>query len=82
MPNIDVDLMALISGAVISIMWFGALEYRVKASEKDRILLWKKLEDMSEKHDALDTKVMDQLMSIRESLARLEGLFMKSSTRK
>lgn len=82
MPGFNVDAVALISMATLTIMWFGRLEYRVITSEKDRSQLWKKCKDMETKHDSLDEKVVTQLTSIRESLARIEGRLYDPKPRK
>jgi hypothetical protein len=73
MPDIHLDLVALILAAIFGVMSHATLKAKLNSLEEDRKILWKKVEGIIEKHDALDEKIVSQLTSIRESLARMEG---------
>ena len=55
------------------IIWFIRLEGRVKACEKFGDLLGKEIDAVIIKHEALDSRIVEELARVRESLARIEG---------
>jgi len=55
------------------IVWLIRLEGRVNTHEKDITRLDKAQEIQSVKHDELDSRLVEQLAQVRESLARIEG---------
>lgn len=55
------------------VVWLVRLEGKVKQCEDSAIRHERWQEVMDEKHSNLDSKIVDQLGQIRESLARLEG---------
>ena len=58
---------------VAALVWLVRLEGKVGANERgiDRLNDWSHL--MEEKHANLDSKIVNQLSEIKQSLARLEG---------
>lgn len=67
------QLMYAVSSLVGVIIWFIRLEGRVKACEKFGDMLGKEIDNVIIKHEALDSRVVEELARIRESLARIEG---------
>ncbi len=61
--NLAVDLLV---GGLVAVVWFVRLEAKVLYAEK-------KLDALSQDHTEFKTKVYDQLTSIKESLAKIEG---------
>jgi len=55
------------------IMWLFRLEFRTKRSEEKITELEKNGALLLSKHEQLDSRMMDELSQIRESLARIEG---------
>lgn len=55
------------------IVWFVRLEQSIKQCSINLDRLEKELDSLIIKHDALDTRVLDELSKVRESLARIEG---------
>ena len=49
------------------------LEGKVIMGEKQVSIAQKEIDTLLVKHEALDSKVVEQLASVRESLARIEG---------
>lgn len=66
-------ILGLILSLVSGIVWLVRLEGRINAFEKQIDELKHRISSMEIKHDALDSKVVEQLASVRESLARIEG---------
>lgn len=54
-------------------VWAVRLEGRVNQGERDHQATLETVKVLGAKHDALDSKVVEQLASVRESLARIEG---------
>ena len=59
----SIPALAIIVG---SVFWFGRLEGRYFALEKQ-------VDALSMKHDELDSRISAELVQVRESLARIEG---------
>lgn len=55
------------------VVWLVRLEGKIKSCEDANYRHERWQEVMDEKHSNLDSKIVDQLGQIRESLARLEG---------
>lgn len=61
-------------GAMVAvIVWLVRLEGKVLMGEKQVSIAQKEIDTLLVKHEALDSKVVEQLASVRESLARIEG---------
>ncbi len=56
------------------VIWAVRLEGRVNQNDDKQDVSDKRIEALSMKHDLLDSKVVEQLASVRESLARIEGV--------
>lgn len=55
------------------VVWLVRLEGRLSAVDKANMETQKDIDDLRTRHEALDSKIVEQLAQIRESLARLEG---------
>jgi hypothetical protein len=60
-------------GTVAFIVWLVRLEGRVTYEARITSANEKRIDTLEEKHHALDSKVVEQLSDVRESLARIEG---------
>lgn len=60
------DLWPVVLSIVGVIVWLVRLEGKTNQTEK-------RVEILQTKHDALDSKTVEQLAQVRESLARIEG---------
>lgn len=69
------DIVGFITAVVGAIVWFAKLESRIKGAEKAAHLLEKEVETLMVKHDALDSKILQEISMIRESIVRLETIF-------
>lgn len=68
------DQLLQVGVAVIGfIVWLVRLEGKINAVEKSGHETQKDVDDLRARHEALDSKIVEQLSEIRESLARLEG---------
>jgi hypothetical protein len=63
----------IISLVIVFIVWLIRLEGKIKMIDRANIETQKDVDELRVKHEALDSKIIDQLSKIRESLARLEG---------
>jgi hypothetical protein len=68
-----IDFWPIILSMVGYIVWLVRLEGRISQVDKDVVGLDKHLSELAAKHDSLDSKVVEQLSDVRESLARIEG---------
>lgn len=66
-------IIAAITAAVVAIAWLVRLEYLGKTNTRDIETLNLRVITLEAKHDALDSKVVDQLTEIKISLAKIEG---------
>ena len=64
----------ILSG-IAALVWLIRLEGRTNAIEKASDETQNDLNDLRIRHEGLDTKIVEQLAKVRESLARLEGYF-------
>lgn len=67
------DLWPFISAGIAGIVWLVRIEGKHLVLEKQIVVCQKEVDSLHIKHEALDCKVMEQLASVRESLARIEG---------
>jgi hypothetical protein len=56
-------------------VWLVRLEGKTDSAIKATIEAQKDIDDLRIRHEGLDTKIVEQLARVRESLARLEGYF-------
>ena len=61
-----VEAWPIVAALIGLIVWLVRLEGKASSTEKQVDALWIK-------HEGLDSKVVEQLASVRESLARIEG---------
>lgn len=60
------NIWPVVTALIGLIVWLVRLEGKVSQSEKQ-------LDALQIKHESLDSKVVEQLADVRESLARIEG---------
>jgi hypothetical protein len=60
---------------VAVVIWLVRLEGKIKAVDTFSTETQKDVDDLRSRHEALDSRIIEQLARIRESLARLEGKF-------
>jgi len=68
-----VDLWPIALGVMGGIVWLVRLEGRVSECYRYVGAVDKRIDVLSTKHDSLDSKTVEQLAQVRESLARIEG---------
>lgn len=56
-------------------VWLVRLEGKTDGAIKANLETQKDIDDLRIRHEGLDTKIVEQLARVRESLARLEGYF-------
>lgn len=56
-------------------VWLVRLEGKTENAIKSNQETQKDIDDLRTRHEGLDTKIVEQLAKVRESLARLEGYF-------
>jgi uncharacterized protein YoxC len=62
-----------IVAAITLIVWLVRLEGKIAHTERLANEAQKDVDVLRTKHEGLDTKIVEQLGAVRESLARLEG---------
>jgi len=67
------ELWPFLSAAIGVTVWLVRLEGKHLVLEKQIVVCQKEVDLLQIKHEALDSKVVEQLASVRESLARIEG---------
>lgn len=72
MEHMD-SILTAVTMAVIAIAWMVRLEYLGKTNQRDIEELKILNATQAAKHDALDSRMMDQLTEIKISLAKIEG---------
>lgn len=60
-------------GALTFIIWLVRLEGRMKQNEKDIFENAKDIDILRARHEDLDSRVLKELMEVKQSLARIEG---------
>jgi hypothetical protein len=71
--KLALDLWPLILAAIALIVWLVRLEGRVSGIRSWVRSLEKRTDALQIKHEQLDSKTVQQLSDVRESLARIEG---------
>lgn len=69
----SMDYVGIGSALIGTIVWFVRLEGRIKSCEHTDSRIEKELDGLIVKHEALDSRVLEELSKVRESLARIEG---------
>jgi hypothetical protein len=71
-----IELSSIVLSALGGIVWLVRLEGKLLAVQEKAKELTIRVQKLDEKHDALDSKIMDKLSYIERSLSRLEGRFL------
>jgi hypothetical protein len=74
------EYLQLVIPAVGAVVWLVRLEGKLHIVEKANTETQKDVDDIRIRHEALNTRIVDQLSDIRESLARLEGAISVTKT--
>lgn len=69
------DVVGIVSSIVAAVVWFVRLEGRIKSTEREIHLIETEVDALIIKHDALDSKILQEISMIRESIVRLETIF-------
>jgi hypothetical protein len=69
-----VDHVELILTGLGFIIWLIRLEGRVNMNEKTTSIAQSDLEALQIKHEALDSKVLEKISQIQQTVARIEGM--------
>lgn len=69
----DLVKVEYILASVAVIVWLVRLEGKVMQAERMANEAQKDVDDLRVRHESLDSKIVEQLAEVRESLARLEG---------
>lgn len=67
------ELMSAVMSGIAVVVWLVRLEGRIKQAEKDIISTFQEIDHLRVKHEALDSRVLNELMEVKQSLARIEG---------
>lgn len=59
--------------AIAAIVWLVRLEGKTEYAQRMADEAQKDVDDLRVRHENLDTKIVEQLTEVRQSLARLEG---------
>lgn len=71
--EIGLDAYAMVSGLILGVVWLVRLEGKIHAAVNANVETQKDVDELRVKHEQLDSKVLEQLSEIKQSLARLEG---------
>lgn len=63
----------ILVGGIAAIVWLVRLEGKIHAAVNANVETQKDVDELRVKHEQLDSKVLEQLSEIKQSLARLEG---------
>lgn len=66
-------ILSLAGGALTFIIWLVRLEARIKQTEKDIFETQKDVDILRSRHEDLDSRVLKELMEVKQALARIEG---------
>lgn len=66
-------ILSLAGGALTFIVWLVRLEARIKQSERDIFETSKDVDILRARHEDLDSRVLRELMEVKQALARIEG---------
>lgn len=67
------DFWPIFLSLVCLIFWLGRLEGKIGENFRYTESVDRKVDVLTTKHEGLDSKTVEQLMQVRESLARIEG---------
>ena len=62
-----------LAAAVAAIVWLVRLEGKIAQNKQLVDAAQKDVDELRTRHESLDSKIVEQLSQVRESLARLEG---------
>ena len=68
MEHLSIDPLAILAAFVGLVVWFSRLESKTNRNEKD-------IEKIEKKHDTLENELMKDISDVKQSLARIEGVF-------
>lgn len=66
-------ILSLAGGALTFIVWIVRLEARIKQNERDIHDTAKDVDILRTRHEDLDSRVLKELMEVKQALARIEG---------
>lgn len=66
-------ILSLCGGSLTFIVWLVRLEARIKQSERDIYENAKDIDILRARHEDLDSRVLRELMEVKQALARIEG---------
>ena len=69
----SVELTTIISMTVFVVLWLGRIQYLALTNQERIKELVERVLRIEEKHDELDSRIMDKLSFIERSLAKIEG---------
>lgn len=70
----SIELLGTLGGGSLTfIIWLVRLEGRLKQNEKDIFENAKDIDILRARHEDLDSRVLKELMEVKQSLARIEG---------
>lgn len=69
----NIDLVGLGVALIGVIVWFVRQEGRINHCDAVILRIQKELDQLIIKHENLDSRVLEELSQVRESLARIEG---------
>ncbi|RTL05256.1 hypothetical protein EKK58_08335 [Candidatus Dependentiae bacterium] len=80
--NLVSNFWPLITAFIGLIVWLVRLEGKGQVNERDIARNTMEIEKLNVKHESLDSKVVEQLATVKESLARIEGALGVSANKK
>jgi hypothetical protein len=80
MEHFIVNYLPFVLAVIGAIVWLVRLEGKTDAAIKSNTETQKDIDELRIRHEGLDSKIVEQLARVRESLARLEGYFSASTS--
>jgi hypothetical protein len=80
MEHFIVNYLPFVLAVIGAIVWLVRLEGKTDAAIKSNTETQKDIDELRIRHEGLDSKIVEQLARVRESLARLEGYFSGSTS--
>lgn len=71
--NLLLNIWPVLAALIGFVVWLVRLEGKTKENETTNMRTQKDIDELRIRHESLDSKVVEQLSSVRESLARIEG---------
>lgn len=71
--NLLLNIWPVLAALIGFVVWLVRLEGKTKENETANMRTQKDIDELRIRHESLDSKVVEQLSSVRESLARIEG---------